>query len=311
MKNNLSTKIISLLFAIGMWFYIIQVQSPEVERTVKNVPVFFSQRAELEDRGFVLMNDKEYTVDLKIRGQRKFLTDIDASDINVSVDVSKIDKTGEHSINTIVAIPYGNIQVLKQTPASINITVDELVEEKKEIKVVTTGTPKEGYVVGETKATPETVKIRGAKSIVGAIDHVTATIDVDGKKEDVSSVVSLEMVSTSGTKIDNPYVTCSEETVDVHCEILKKKTVTLEPVFSSDLNTKNEWYVLDDNALKSVEIAGPLSTLENLSKVKTEVITREMIGKDDKVEVKLVLPAGISCLDGDRLTLKLKRETKK
>ncbi len=311
MENNLSAKIISLLFAIGMWFYIIQVQSPEVEKTVKNVPVFFSQRAELENRGFVLMNDKEYTVDLKIRGQRKFLTDIEASDINVSVDVSKIDKTGEHSINTIVAIPYGNIQVLKQTPSSINITVDELVEEEKRIEVLAEGTPKNGYVVGETKTTPETVKIRGAKSIVGAIEHVVATIDVSDKKEDVSSVVELKMLTSTDTIIDNPYVTCSAETVDVHCEILKKKTVTLEPVFASDVNTKDERYVLDDSALKSVEVSGTASALANLTKVKTEVITREMIGKDEKVEVSLTLPAGVSCLDGDKLTLKLKRQTKK
>ncbi len=311
MKNNLSAKIISLLFAIGMWFYIIQVQSPEVEKTIKNVPVFFSQRVELESKDLVLINDKEYTVDLKIRGQRKFLTDIDATDISVSADVSKIEQTGTHSINTSVAIPYGNIEVLKQTPSSVTVTVDELVEEKKEIKVVPTGTPKEGYVVGETKASPGTVKIRGAKSIVGAIDHVAASVDVSNRTEDVSSVVRLKMISTSDTEIESPYVTCSEETVDVHCEILKKKTVTLEPVFAPDVNTKAEWYVLDDNALKSVEVSGTVSALEDLTKVKTEVITREMIGKDDKVEVKLVLPSGISCLDGDKLTLKLKRETKK
>ena len=311
MKNNLSAKIISLLFAIGMWFYIIQVQSPEVEKTVKNVPVFFSQRAELENRGFVLMNDKEYTVDLKIRGQRKFLTDIEAGDINVSVDVSKIDKTGTHSINTTVAIPYGNVQVLKQTPSSITITVDELIEVEKEIRVLAEGTPKDGYVVGETKTTPETVKIRGAKSIVGGIDHVAAVVDVSNRKEDVSSVVPLKMISTSDTEIETPYVTCSAETVDVHCEILKKKTITLEPVFAPNVNTKEEWYVLDDSALKSVEVAGTLSSLEGLTKVKTEEITREMIGKDEKVEVALKLPAGVSCLDGDKLTLKLKRQTKK
>ena len=311
MKNNLSAKIISLLFAIGMWFYIIQVQSPEVEKTIKNVPVFFSQRVELESKDLVLINDKEYTVDLKIRGQRKFLTDIDATDISVSADVSKIEQTGTHSINTSVAIPYGNIEVLKQTPSSVTVTVDELVEEKKEIKVAPTGTPKEGYVVGETKASPGTVKIRGAKSIVGAIDHVAASVDVSNRTEDVSSVVTLKMISTSDTEIESPYVTCSDETVDVHCEILKKKTVTLEPIFASDVNTKEEWYVLDDNALKSVEISGTLSALEDLESVKTEVITREMIGKDDKVEVTLVLPSGISCLDGDKLTLKLKRETKR
>ena len=39
MRKDLSTKIISLLFAIFMWFYIIQVQDPEIEKKIKDVPV--------------------------------------------------------------------------------------------------------------------------------------------------------------------------------------------------------------------------------------------------------------------------------
>ena len=34
MRKDISTKILSVLFAIVMWFYIIQVQDHEVEKTV-------------------------------------------------------------------------------------------------------------------------------------------------------------------------------------------------------------------------------------------------------------------------------------
>ena len=40
MRKDISTKIISLLFAIFMWFYIIQVQDPEIEKNIKDVPTY-------------------------------------------------------------------------------------------------------------------------------------------------------------------------------------------------------------------------------------------------------------------------------
>ena len=307
MKKDLSTKIISLIFAIGLWFYIIQVQSPDVEKTVKDVPVFFAQQSELEDRNLMLINDKEYTVDLKLSGQRKTLVDLDKTEISVTADVGKIESTGAHSVYTNVALPYGNVEIINQTPSVVTVMVDEIVEVEKEIRVKTVGEPAEGYAVGPIKTTPGKVTVRGAKTIVGGIDHVSATVDVSGKSEDISTVETLELVSTSDTVIESAYVTVSKETVDVHCEILKKKTVSIEPVFAEGLNSETEWYTLDDNSVKSIEVAGAASTIDGLDKVRTEEITQSMIGEDDEVEVKLILPTGVESLDGERITLKLKR----
>ena len=252
MKNDISTKIVSLLFAIIMWFYIIQVQSPEVEKTVKDVPVLFTQKTELDSRNLMLINDKEYTVDLKVRGQRKYLVDLNKSNLSVLADVSNIEGTGTHTVYTSVVIPYGNVEVMNQDPSIITVTVDEVIEEEKDIYVNTNGEPAEGYKVGSIKTTPAKMKIRGAKSIVGSIDHVSATVDVSGKSEDISSVEHFELIGSTDTVITSTYVTTAQDTVDVHCEILKKKTLNIEPKFEDGLNNDDEWYTLDDNSLKSI-----------------------------------------------------------
>ena len=80
MRKDLSTKIISLLFAIFMWFYVIQVQDPEIEKNIKDIPVQFT-KAELEERGLTLTNDKEVQIDIKVRGQRKHISNIKKEDI--------------------------------------------------------------------------------------------------------------------------------------------------------------------------------------------------------------------------------------
>lgn len=306
MKNDMSTKIISLLFAIILWFYIIQVQSPEVERTVKDVPVLFTQKAVLEERNLMLINDKEYTVDLKLRGQRKYLMDLNKSNLSVSADVSNIDSTGSHSVYTNVVIPYGNIEIINQTPSIINVMVDEIVEEEKSVFVNTEGSPADGYKVGSIKTTPSKVKLRGAKSVVGGIDHVLATVDVSGKSEDISTVEIFELIGSSETAVVSSYVTSEQNTVDVHCEILKKKMVDIHLNFEDGLSS-DERYSLDDNSVKSIEVAGAASVIDNLEKIETETIRKSMIGDDDEIEIELKLPVGVESLDGNKLTLKLKK----
>lgn len=306
-QKDLSIKIISLLFAIGLWFYIIQVQSPDIERTVKNVPVLFAGQAELEERNLMLVNDKEYTVNLKLRGQRKVLQDLDSTQVSVSADVGSLTTTGDHKIHTSVAVPYGSVEIVNQSPSVVSVSVDEIVEVKKEIKAKTIGDPARGYAVGQVKIEPSTMKVRGAKSIVGAVDYLFVSIDVSDKNEDISSVESIEMASSSDAVIVSPYVTTEGQEVDVHCEILKKKTVPIWPVFATGINNVEQWYELDDISVKSVEIAGAAATIDGLTKIQTEEITLEMLGDDGEVQVNLLLPAGVESLDGSKVTLKLKK----
>lgn len=306
MKSNWSLKIISLLFAIIMWFYIIEVQSPEVERTIKDVPVMFTYVETLENRDLMLVNDKDYKVDIKVRGQRKYVVDVTSENLSVSADVSKIESTGTYSIFTNVVVPYGNIEVVSQKPSTVTITVDEIVEDKKNVVVRTVGNTAKGYTKGEIKVSPEKVKVRGAKSIVGAVDHLLVTLDISDKNQDISSVEKFQIIGTSDTVIESRYVTCERDSVEVYCEILKTKTVPVKPRFSEEVVSEGK-YELDNSSVKSIEVAGTASLIEKLDNIDTKVITLDMINEDGEVEVELVLPTGVESLDGDKLTLKLKK----
>ncbi len=309
MKKDLSTKLISLLFAIFMWFYIIQVQSPEIERTIKSVPVQFT-KAELEGKNLMLINDKEVTVNVKVRGQRRYIMGINKSDITVMADVSAIETTGTHRVFPSVVMPYGNIEIVEQNPSAINVTVDEIISEKKEVRIVTSGNPRNGYAVGDIKATPEKVTIKGAKSIISGIAYVAAEVDVSGKNEDISTVEPLYLVGTSDTAINTPYVTIDKESADVHCAILKKKRLDIDVQYADGINSDDEWYTLDANSVKSVELAGTAAAIDALEKVETKTVYKYMISESGEVEVELSLPEGVKSLDGNTVTLKLKRVTK-
>lgn len=302
MKNNISTKIISLLFAIFLWFYIIQVQNPEIEKTIRDIPVQFT-KSELENRGLTLTNDKEVQIDVKIKGQRKHLSTIKKEDVAAVVDVSKITSTGTHEVKINVILPYGGLELLEQNPQHVSVTVDEVVEVRKDVIVTIVGQPRMGYCVGDYKVTPERMKIKGPKSIVNTIEVLSAEIDVGGKNEDITVAdAPISFVGTSGEIFNTPYVKLEQETASVHCTISKKKTVEIEADFADGLG-----YVLDETSVKTVEIAGASDVLEKIDKVKTSRISNGMISKNGEVKVYIELPEGVRCLDGEKVTLKVKK----
>jgi len=299
MKKNLSTKIISLLFAIFMWFYIIQVQDPEVEKTVRNVPVQFT-KSELEERGLTLVNDKEVQINVKIKGQRKYITSIQKEDITVVADVGNISAAGTYAIRTNAVVSYGGVEVLEQKPSTVSVTVEKIDERPMPIEVKAIGKPKAGYRIGDKTASVEEIKVKGPESILGTIEKVCVEVDVTGADKDVrASELEIKYIGTSGDEF-NPPVTTEVEKVDAMCEILKEKEVEIHAVFADGS------YILDNASDKKITIAGTEDDVKGVTSVTTKPISAANV-KDGYAEVEFILPEGIEVVGEDTVRLKVKK----
>lgn len=299
MKKNLSTKIISLLFAIFMWFYIIQVQDPEVEKTVRNVPVQFT-KSELEARGLTLVNDKEVQINVKIKGRRKYITSIKKEDITIVADVSNISASGTYNIRTNAVVSYGGVEVLEQKPSTVSVSVEKIDERPMPVQVITKGKPKNGYRVGESITSVEEIKIKGPESILGTIDKVCVEVDVTNADKDVrANEVAIKYIGTSGEEF-NPPVTAEVEEIDVLCEILKEKEVEIHAVF------EDTSYTLDAASGNKVTVAGSEDAVNQVNSIFTMPITAADI-KDGYAEVEFVLPEGIEIVGEDTRKYKVKK----
>ncbi len=311
MKKKISgeggLKIFSVVIAICLWFYVVQVQNPETTRTIKNVPVVFTQRALLEEKNLTLLNTDESTIDIEIRGPRKNVTGVNRQNLTVLADVGGISATGSQVVVTNVVLPYANLTVVGKNPSALKVSVDDLVSVEKPVKVQPEGNPKESYVVGEVSAVPETILVKGPKSIVDGIDFVAATIDVDGKTADVAGKEPLLAMGSGNQEIVSSLLTFSHEEIEVRAEVLKAKSANMELIFSEEMQNFAGDYELDKNSIKSVRIAGVQTLVESMNKVKTEPITQNDVGENGEVTVRLALPEGVRSLDGETFKLRFSR----
>lgn len=309
LKSDGMLKIISLVIAIALWIYVVQVQNPDREETFKNVPVVFTQKAELEGKNLIILNDKERTVDLTIKGSMKNIVNISSSDITVVANLSSIEEKGSHTVVTSVVLPYGNLEVVNKKPSTITVEVDDLVTEEFDISVKAVGTPAQSYVTGEMSSTPEKVKVTGAKTIIDGIHSVVAEVDVNNKNSDIATITNLKIFDSNNTEINNAHVTFDNEEIQVRCEMLKTKTVDLIPELSSNLLSEDFLYQPDKNTLQTINIKGPADVIDKLTSVKTMPISLSDIDESGNAEIDLNLPDGVSSLDGDTFVIRFNKNT--
>lgn len=308
MKQKLSSdftlRVLSVLIAVALWFYVVQIQSPDIERTVKGIPVVFTQQSTLEKRGLVLMNDTEHTIDIKIRGKRKYVMDVSAENTTVLADVSSIDGTGTHTVYTSIVLPYGNLEMINQHPSALTVEVDNLVSVKAEVTAEAVGEPKTEFVTGTLSVSPQQVTVKGPKSLVDGVSKVVAEVDAEDRDTDVETVVPLKFYGANGKEIKSSYISADVTEAEVRCEILKTKTVSLKPSFEGHNTEGVGEYRLDAGSEKEIKIAGPKDLIDKLSEVRTKPISASDINENGEAVTELELPQGVRSLEGNSFTFR-------
>lgn len=122
--NNLWLKIVSMILAVGLWFYIhSEITRIMVQKTFENVPVRL-----MVDREKLLLTDYQLTispkkVDVLLRGEKNQVEKIRESELKALVDASDISAEGIYNLPVKILLPE-NINITKQVnPSACQVTI--------------------------------------------------------------------------------------------------------------------------------------------------------------------------------------------
>ena len=95
--NNLILKIISVVLAIIAWLILVNIADPTTAITVGGVNVRFENESSLSEKGYTyeVLDGAKISVD--ISGPKSEVTTISASDIDASVDLSKLSPFSDYA----------------------------------------------------------------------------------------------------------------------------------------------------------------------------------------------------------------------
>ncbi len=238
MKKKVLTALLSLAIAFGLWTYVIYVVNPEFEQTYENIPVLLEGEGILEERGLMITANANPTVNLKLKGNRTYLVELDSGNTSVIADVSKISKPGTLYVAYTESfpgdIPDNAIEVQTRNPDTITLVVEERVT--KAVDVVLdygkTNVPegficdKEGITFGSSGST---VTVTGPKSVIDRITQAVISIDLSERRESIiDEAFVFTLCDRDGEPVDSQMVKTNVGEVDITLRIQRYKDITLK-----------------------------------------------------------------------------------
>ncbi len=193
LTKNWGLKLISLLLAIGLWYYAVGEESIEVTRTV---PL----RVIVKNPQMSILKTSARAAQVTFVAPRALLSDLTREGIRAVHEIGgEAKKAGDYSFrleNREIKIQNPQIRVTKIEPEIIQLTLDELIVQKVPVKPNFVGEPAFGYKVEESQIeiSPNAVMVEGPKGQIEKIDSIkTEKIDLVGRVRSLRRTVTMDL----------------------------------------------------------------------------------------------------------------------
>jgi len=206
--ENLTLKVIALVLAIIIWFFVVGEKKSEVRLTVplelRNLP----EQMEIVDQS-------HSQAEVVIRGFSSVVKRLTPGDIDVHIDLSNV-RIGTNSFALSpndITVPVGTT-VLQVSPAEVAITLDATTTKMVPIKPVMRGSPAQGYVVEDVTVKPETVQVVGAQHTLKTLNKIeTEAVVINNTSRELEKKVKLKL--PNGIRLAGPKQPVVTVTVDI------------------------------------------------------------------------------------------------
>lgn len=300
LTNNIALKLISLFFAAIFWIVVVNIDDPEVTRSISGIPV------NVLDEGVITNQNQVYEivsgdmVAITVTGPRSqvdkmtrddFLAEapfseksnVDAVPIYVSFRNSKYEKTCE----------------INQKTRTMKLQVENIVSKSYEININNTGNEIAGYMIGKESLSPSTVTVTAPESIINVISKVQVNLDVSGHTESFNEELTIMYYTETGSVIPmGEHVNVSTETTNVSVQMYSIKEVPLK--FGSTGTVAEGYELVEITGNKqTVKIAGTAVNQIESIEFPNELINISGASQDVVVNIDVAaqLPGGTTLVD--------------
>lgn len=303
MKRQVVRLLVSILIAFGMWVYVVTVVSPESEDTFYNIPVLLNNSAVLNDKGLMVTTDTEPTVTLRLRGNRSDLNNLKSSDITVVADLSKINETGEQTLDYSVSFAGSGtnnaFEIVSQSPNQIALNVTEWASKEVPVNVAYSGSLGLDYIAykDEVALDHEMITLTGPKDVVDQITQAVIDVNLDGQMETISQSYRYTLCNENGEPVDAVTIKTNVAEVNLTLRIQRVKEIKLllDVIYGGGATKETTSITMSEQTIK---VAGSEKLLEGLDSITVGSIDLADFAEDTVLLFPISLQEGIENLTG-------------
>lgn len=267
--KNLSLKILSAVFAVVLWTIIVNIYDPTTSYTFSNVSVQLINTESLTDKNYSYEIVDGGKISVYVSGPKSVVTNIKASDIVATADLSKISAFADYVDIHVSVVQNGqtlnNVEAAPKTSA-VRLSIENRDTKTINVNTEVTGKPADGYALVKQTLNPTSIKVTGPSSIIDTIDHAGITFDVTGATDAVHGDADIHLYDEEENEIKDVSVDLSQSSVSYTAQVVRIKTVAVEAGYSG---TPKAGYTISSVTLNqnNVQVYGDENALNNLEKI--------------------------------------------
>jgi YbbR domain-containing protein len=299
--KNTTQKMISVLFAIVFWIFVMDTENPEMTKMISRIPIDYIGVERVAERNLEIIGESSFTVDVRIRGRRKDVMSFGVNDFVATVDLSAATKGDGNFVVSVRTIRDGVI-IESVSRSTLALGFDQVVNYSKPVVIDVIGELELPYVLHQVKLDLERVDIKGPERLLNRIERVVGVVDITGNTRSFTTDVVMVAVDENDDPVPDVVLTRASQSILV--EILKEKQVPVLPMVTEGLPSG---YVLLSAGLSQTQVTllGPEAVIDALDGVVTTPYDLALATESVKEVAALVLPEGVVIKPGQEIYFEL------
>lgn len=297
-KNNLKTLIMSVIFAVIIWFAVSIQLFPNVHDHVDGItvtaePTSYMQRENLQ------ITDFQQDISIQILGKRYVIGTLTAEDFTASLDLSGITSPGTHTVNVDVNMvqPNSDYEIISNN-LTASVEVERIISKEIALEVNTNFIAVgEGLQIQAEDITLSSanVVISGEQSLVNSVAKAVIEPRFDGILTETTKINgTVAIYDADGTKIETDKLEYQADNYTVTIPIYRVKTLPLNVSFNypPNFDASSIKYSIFPQEITIAAPAGDMS-IENYERIDVgEIDLTDITSRDLQNSIRLTISLG-------------------
>ncbi len=304
MKQKLTSFLLSIVIAFGLWYYVISVVSPGSEAEFIDIPVVLKGESALEERGLMITGTGKTSVNLRLSGNRSDLNELNRSNITLEANLATIYDPGvnirlDYTISYPGSVASNAFVEESRSPGYITVTVEKRDYKDVPVNVVYVGSVPDGFTTKNEEETLdyESIRISGPESVVDQIAQAKIEVVLTDQTETIDQSYKFTLCDEGGEPVDAQLITVYQQEVNLRLPIQKVKTVQLKVNVIDGAGATEETTSITINP-ETIRVCGSAAALEDLDELVLGTVNLADYTKAAEITFDIVMPEGVTNMTG-------------
>lgn len=262
--------LLSILIAVLLWFYVVNVENPLGDTVIPAVPVVVTGADVLADKGLIVTELNRETVNLKATGKRKTFLKFYKSDIALALDVSAIETAGEHRIVGKITPESvrtdSSVSLSERDGFAITVTVQKKESREIPVRATFSGAYADGFGGDTIQVNPETIEVSGPQDLINQVSYAQVTLEGEEVNQTIEKAVPYALFDQNGKVLSESGLIRSVDTISVVLPVYKLYELPLK------LTLKDGGGATEDDASveitpATIKLSGPDEVLSQMQEI--------------------------------------------